>query len=30
MESWGDEKLEMRDEKWEMWSIVNTIFTLLL
>jgi hypothetical protein len=27
MESWRDEKLEMRDEKWEMWSRVNTIFT---
>jgi hypothetical protein len=30
MESWRDEKLEMRYEKWEMWSRVNTVFTLVL
>jgi hypothetical protein len=30
MESWRDEELEMRDEKWEMWSRVNTVFTLVL
>jgi hypothetical protein len=30
MESWRDEELEMRDEKWEMWSRVNTVFTLLM
>jgi hypothetical protein len=30
MESWRDEELEMRDEKGEMWSRVNTVFTLLM
>jgi hypothetical protein len=30
MDSWRDEEFEMRDEKWEMWSRVNTVFTLLL
>jgi hypothetical protein len=28
MENWRDEELEMRDEKWEIWSRVNTVFTL--
>jgi hypothetical protein len=28
MENWRDEELEMRDEKWEIWSRVNIVFTL--
>jgi hypothetical protein len=30
MESCRDEELEMKDAKWEMWSRVNTVFTLLI